>query len=118
MAQLLENLIDNAKGYITFAATGGLKAQTMIMALVGNQLGIPVCYIHEQYKFLLYLPYLQESTQQRIIRANLPDSGRDRSDVIQVQTRKAHHRPLTWPKVEKLLEDTPWVDLIRYDSRA
>ncbi|MEN9252316.1 MAG: putative CRISPR-associated protein [Thermostichales cyanobacterium BF3_bins_165] len=116
MANLLKSLVENAKGRITFAATGGFKAQAMIMA--GNQLGIPVCYIHEQYKSLIYLPYLQEGSQQRVNRADLPDSGRDRSEVIQVQTGKAHHRPRTWPKVEKLLQDIPWVDLVRYDSQA
>jgi putative CRISPR-associated protein (TIGR02619 family) len=120
MARMLTQLVEQAQGNITFAATGGFKAQTMIMALVGNQLGIPVCYIHEQYNALVYLPYLSAGTQpqQPVIRADLPDSGRKRSDVIQVQANSAHHRPRSWAKVEKLLQDIPWVDLVRYDSQA
>ncbi|GAB4213104.1 MAG: hypothetical protein OHK0012_08600 [Synechococcales cyanobacterium] len=120
MAQMLTQLVEQAQGTITFAATGGFKAQTMIMALVGNQCGIPVCYIHEQYNGLVYLPYLSGGTkhQQRVIRADLPDSGRKRSDVIQVQANIAHHRPRSWAKVEKLLQEIPWVDLVRYDPQA
>ncbi|MEN9240457.1 MAG: hypothetical protein Q6J68_06825, partial [Thermostichales cyanobacterium SZTDM-1c_bins_54] len=37
----------------------------------------PTPQIHEDFKSLIYLPYLQEGTQQRIIPADLPDSGRD-----------------------------------------
>lgn len=36
MAELLEKLIKQAKGTVTLAATGGLEAQTMVMAIVGN----------------------------------------------------------------------------------
>lgn len=118
MAELLKQLAESAKGIVTFAATGGFKAQAMIMAVVGSQLGIPVCYIHEQYKSLVYLPYLQPQVQPRIPRAALPDSGRDRSQVIQLRSDSSHHRPLSWVKVEKLLRDLPWVDLVRYDSNA
>jgi putative CRISPR-associated protein (TIGR02619 family) len=118
MAELLRQLAESAKGIVTFAATGGFKAQAMIMAVVGSQLGIPVCYIHEQYKSLVYLPYLQPQVQPRIPRAALPDSGRDRSQVIQLRSDSSHHRPRSWVKVEKLLRDLPWVDLVRYDSNA
>ncbi|MFS8864488.1 putative CRISPR-associated protein [Synechococcus sp. H55.9] len=118
MAELLQQLAESAKGIVTFAATGGFKAQAMIMAVVGSQLGIPVCYIHEQYKSLVYLPYLQPQVQPRIPRAALPDSGRDRSQVIQLRSDSSHHRPRSWVKVEKLLRDLPWVDLVRYDSNA
>jgi putative CRISPR-associated protein (TIGR02619 family) len=118
MAELLRQLAESAKGIVTFAATGGFKAQAMIMAVVGSQLGIPVCYIHEQYKSLVYLPYLQPHVQPRIPRAALPDSGRDRSQVIQLRSDSSHHRPRSWVKVEKLLRDLPWVDLVRYDSNA
>ncbi|HIK20243.1 MAG TPA: putative CRISPR-associated protein [Synechococcus sp. M44_DOE_062] len=118
MAELLKQLAESAKGIVTFAATGGFKAQAMIMAVVGSQLGIPVCYIHEQYKSLIYLPYLQPQVQPRIPRADLPDSGRDRSQVIQVRSDTSHHRPRSWAKVERLLRDTPWVDLVRYDPHA
>ncbi|MGY2710702.1 putative CRISPR-associated protein [Thermostichus sp. MS-CIW-28] len=118
MAELLKQLAESAKGIVTFAATGGFKAQAMIMAVVGSQLGIPVCYIHEQYKSLVYLPYLQPQVQPRIPRAALPDSGRDRSQVIQLRSDSSHHRPRSWVKVEKLLRDLPWVDLVRYDSNA
>jgi putative CRISPR-associated protein (TIGR02619 family) len=118
MAELLRQLAESARGIVTFAATGGFKAQAMIMAVVGSQLGIPVCYIHEQYKSLVYLPYLQPQVQPRIPRAALPDSGRDRSQVIQLRSDSSHHRPRSWVKVEKLLRDLPWVDLVRYDSNA
>jgi putative CRISPR-associated protein (TIGR02619 family) len=126
MAELLKQLAESAKGIVTFAATGGFKAQAMIIAVVGSQLGIPVCYIHEQYKSLVYLPYLQPEVQPRIPRAGLPDrasgtesfSGRPRSEVIQLQVDSSHHRPRSWVKVEKLLRDIPWVDLVRYDPHA
>jgi putative CRISPR-associated protein (TIGR02619 family) len=118
MAELLKQLAESAKGIVTFAATGGFKAQAMIMAVVGSQLGIPVWYIHEQYKSLVCLPYLQPEVQPRIPRAGLPDSGRPRSEVIQLQVDSSHHRPRSWVKVEKLLRDIPWVDLVRYDPHA
>ncbi|MGY2801183.1 putative CRISPR-associated protein [Thermostichus sp. MS-CIW-25] len=118
MAELLKQLAESAKGLVTFAATGGFKAQAMIMAVVGSQLGIPVCYIHEQYKSLVYLPYLQPQVQPRIPRADLPDSGRDRSQIIQIRSDASHHRPRSWAKVERLLRDIPWVDLVRYDPHA
>jgi putative CRISPR-associated protein (TIGR02619 family) len=118
MAELLRQLAESAKGIVTFAATGGFKAQAMIMAVVGSQLGIPVCYIHEQYKSLVYLPYLQPQVQPRIPRADLPDSGRDRSQIIQIRSDASHHRPRSWAKVERLLRDIPWVDLVRYDPHA
>ncbi|MGY2778514.1 putative CRISPR-associated protein (TIGR02619 family) [Thermostichus sp. MS-CIW-23] len=118
MAELLKQLAESAKGIVTFAATGGFKAQAMIMAVVGSQLGVPVCYIHEQYKSLVYLPYLQPQVQPRIPRAALPDSGRDRSQIIQIRSDASHHRPRSWAKVERLLRDIPWVDLVRYDPHA
>lgn len=118
MAELLKQLPESAKGLVTFAATGGFKAQAMIMAVVGSQLGVPVCYIHEQYKSLVYLPYLQPQVQPRIPRADLPDSGRDRSQIIQIRSDASHHRPRSWAKVERLLRDIPWVDLVRYDPHA
>jgi len=79
MAELLKQLAESARGIVTFAATGGFKAQAMIMAVVGSQLGVAVCYIHEQYKSLVYLPYLQPQVQPRIPRSprfrprSLPD---------------------------------------------
>ncbi|MFS8906028.1 putative CRISPR-associated protein [Synechococcus sp. O70.2] len=118
MAELLKQLAESAKGLVTFAATGGFKAQAMVMAVVGSQLGIPVCYIHEQYKSLVYLPYLQPQVQPRIPRASLPDSGRNRAEVIQLRSESSHHRPRSWVKVEKLLRDLPWVDLVRCDPNA
>lgn len=118
MAELLKQLAESARGIVTFAATGGFKAQAMIMAVVGSQLGVPVCYIHEQYKSLVYLPYLQPQVQPRIPRADLPDSGRDRSQIIQIRSDASHHRPRSWAKVERLLRDIPWVYLVRYDPHA
>ncbi|MFS8806743.1 putative CRISPR-associated protein [Synechococcus sp. R6-10] len=118
MAELLKQLAESARGIVTFAATGGFKAQAMIMAVVGSQLGVPVCYIHEQYKSLVYLPYLQPQVQPQIPRADLPDSGRDRSQIIQIRSDASHHRPRSWAKVERLLRDIPWVDLVRYDPHA
>jgi len=123
MANLLRKRIQQASnhGLVTLAATGGFKAQTMIMGLVGNALGVPVCYIHEAYKTLVYLPYINTSGQAetKIFSANLPKSGRSRDQIIQVQAEKqGHHRPKSWKKVEKILQDLPWVDLVRFDTQA
>lgn len=123
MANLLRQHIRDAQAdsIVTLAATGGFKAQTMVMGLVGNALGVPVCYIHEAYKTLVYLPYINTSGQPESKRfsANLPNSGRPRDQVIQVQADKqGHHRPKAWKKVEKILQDLPWVDLVRFDKNA
>lgn len=121
MADLLQTLIDNAKGDVTFAATGGFKAQSMIMALVGQLRGVPVCYIHEQYRALIYLPYLQFDnvpTEASAFAAKLPESSKERSEVVNVQESKKHHRPKTWKKVKKMLEDLPWVEYVRFDKNA
>ncbi|MGB3511169.1 MAG: putative CRISPR-associated protein [Microcoleaceae cyanobacterium] len=121
MAELLETLINTAHGNVTLAATGGFKAQTMIMGLVGNSLGIPVCYIHEQYRALIYLPYLKVNTSPTKVPsavANLPDSSKPRPEVIKVQESKKHHRPKVWKKVKKMLEDLLWVEYVRFDENA
>lgn len=122
MAALLKELIDQAKGSsVTLAATGGFKAQTMVMALVGNSAGVRVCYIHEDYKSLIYLPYLSNSGQAKnIVRfANLPQSGVPRSSVIKVRSDKQEpNRPRIWAKVEQMLKTIPWVDSVYYDERA
>jgi putative CRISPR-associated protein (TIGR02619 family) len=121
MALLLKEIIKQAKGNITFAATGGFKAQTMVMALVGNTYGIPVCYVHEQYKALIYLPYLSDTAQPQVMlrHANLPESGVSRSKIINVQDNsQGHHRPSVWAKVEKMLPTIPWVDYVRFDKNA
>jgi len=121
MAVLVKKLITQAQGNVTLAATGGFKAQTMVMALVGNAYKIPVCYVHEQYKALIYLPYLSDTAQPQplVRRADLPQSGVDRSKVINVQDdSQGHHRPKTWKKVEKLLQDISWVDYVRFDKNA
>ncbi|MGL4502554.1 MAG: putative CRISPR-associated protein [Planktothrix sp.] len=121
MADLLKSLLEEAKGIPTLAATGGFKAQTMIMALVGNALGVPVCYIHEDYQALIYLPYFLESGQTKsIVRpANLPPSSKPRKDVINVQDdTQGHHRPKLWKKVEKMLKEIPWVEYVRFDKQA
>lgn len=123
MATLLGQHIQYAQesGSVTLAATGGFKAQTMVMGLVGNALGVPVCYIHEAYKTLVYLPYINPSGQPapKTFMGPLPESGRSRNQVIQVQAQKqGHHRPKTWKKIEKILQDLPWVDLVRFDAQA
>lgn len=120
MANLLEELIDSAKGPVTFAATGGFKAQTMIMALVGHSRDIPVCYIHEQYRALIYLPYLQFNASPAEVPtfvAKLPNSSKPRSEVVKVQGIP-HHRPKSWKKVKKMLEDLPWVEYVRFNENA
>jgi len=121
MAELLEELIDAAKGNVTLAATGGFKAQTMIMALVGNPKWIPVCYIHEQYRALIYLPHLETNAiPGKVYTApvNLPDSSKPRSEVVKVQESKKHHRPKVWKKVEQMLQSLPWVEYVRFDESA
>ncbi len=123
MAKLLRQRIEKAQeiSLVTLAATGGFKAQTMVMGLVGNALGVPVCYIHEAYKTLVYLPYIDTSgkPKSKSFSAQLPESGRSRSQVIQVQAEKqGHHRPKSWKQVEKILQDLLWVDLVRFDKQA
>lgn len=121
MALLLKELIAQAKGNVTLAATGGFKAQSMIMALVGNVCEVPVCYVHEQYRTLVYLPFLSKTAQPTLAirRANLPESGVQRSKVISVQDdSQGHHRPKAWKKVEKMLPGIPWVDYVRFDKNA
>jgi len=120
MAKLLRQRIQQAQenSLVTLAATGGFKVQTMVMGLVGNALGVPVCYIHEAYKTLVYLPYINTSGQpisksNRFYGSKLPESGRSRDRVIQVQAEKqGHHRPKSWKKMEKILKDLPWFALI------
>lgn len=121
MADLLQELIKQAKGVVTLAATGGFKAQTMVMAIVGNSSGIPVCYVHEQYKALIYLPYFP--TEVAPVKAasyilSLPESSKPRSEVVKVQESKKHHRPKTWNKVKKMLEELPWVEFVRFEENA
>lgn len=121
MAELLNQIIDSARGIITLAATGGFKAQTMIIALVGSHRSIPVCYIHEEYKGLVYLPYLTSSgkTERLVRRAELPESSKPRAEIISVQADSAgHHRPKIWGKVEKMLQEIPWVEYVRFDQQA
>ncbi len=120
MADLLKQLIKEAKGDVTLAATGGFKAQTMIMAIVGNSSGVPVCYVHEQYRALIYLPYLstENAPKPHIFVANLPESTKLRSEVVNIQQSKKHHRPKTWNKVKKMLEELPWVEYVRFDENA
>jgi hypothetical protein len=93
----------------------------MIMAVIGNAFKIPICYVHEQYKALIYLPYLSDTAEPQVLikPANLPESGLDRSQIIKVQNDSyGHHRPKTWKKVEKMLQDIPWVEYVRFDKNA
>ncbi len=122
MAKQLTKLIHDAKGDVTLAATGGFKAQTMIMALVGNSLGVPICYIHEEFKGLVFIPHLSSSGQpeNRILRpANLPASGVPRDKILQVRSdQQEPNRPRFWKKVKEFLMDIPWIDRVYYDERA
>lgn len=120
MSKMLLNLVDKAKGDVTLAATGGFKAEVMVMAVVGHLRGIPVCYVHEQYRSLVYLPFLTPPYGQTSLpsrQAQLPASGTPRDSVVQV-SEVPHHRPKVWPKVEKMLVEIPWVDRVRYDEKA
>jgi putative CRISPR-associated protein (TIGR02619 family) len=119
MAKLLKDLIKSAKGNVTLAATGGFKAQTMIMALVGNSLGVPVCYVHEQYQTLVYLPYLSTDGEAKVIilKADLPISSRQRNQVNAL-SKTEHHCPRNWDKAAKILSEINWVDHICFDKRA
>ncbi len=88
---------------------------------VGQKNIVSVCYVHEQYRILVYLPFLSKTAQSTSVvhRANLPESGVPRSKVISVQDdSQGHHRPKVWKKVEKMLQDIPWVDYIRFDKNA
>lgn len=85
-------------------------------------LGIPVCYVHEAYCSLIYLPYLRISQQHspQIKYASIPDSGRPRSSMINVQnSSQGNHRQKSWSKVEKKLqEDILWVDNVYFEKDA
>lgn len=121
MAKLLQTLIDQAQGEVILAATGGFKAQTMVMALIGNASGIPVCYIHEEFKGLVYIPYLSNSGQMenRVRSANLPKSGVPREQVLQVRSNQQEpNRPPQWKKVQSMLPQIPWIERVYYDERA
>jgi len=121
MAKLLTDLIHQARGQITLAATGGFKAQTMIMGLVGNNLGVPVCYIHEEFKGLIFMPYLAVTGQpeNRVQSANLPNSGVPRSEILKVRSdQQEPNRPRLWQKAKKMLTEIPWIDSVYYDERA
>jgi len=122
MAKRLQELIAKARGDVVFAATGGFKAQTMVMALIGNKLGIPVCYIHEEFKGLVYIPSIEESGLVRndvIRRAKLPASGADRNSVLQMRSdQQEPNRPRSWHKVKEMLLQIPWVEKVYYDERA
>ncbi|MBF2056640.1 MAG: putative CRISPR-associated protein [Cyanobacterium sp. T60_A2020_053] len=120
MADLLAELIENAQGNVTLAATGGFKAQSMIMALAGNTYQVPVCYIHEQYKSLVYLPFLSVNGKVSYVnyKAELPHSTKDRKDIFNLQQGKSHHRASTWKKAQKILSEIPWIEKIYYDEKA
>lgn len=120
MADLLAELIKNAKGNVTLAATGGFKAESMIMALAGNIYQVPVCYIHEQYKSLIYLPFLSADGKVSYgnYKAELPHSTRDRKDIFNIQEGKKHHRPNTWNKAKKILSEIPWIENVYFDEKA
>lgn len=122
MAEQLQKLLNQHQnqGNITLAATGGFKAQTMIMALVGNIFKVPVCYIHEAFKGLIYLPYLSPSgvPDHKFTTASLRESSVDRNKVINVQESKKHHRPKIWKKLEKILQKIPWINYVRFDENA
>lgn len=121
MSELLKQLIKTAKGEVTLAATGGFKAQTMIMGLIGNALFVPVCYIHEEFKGLIYLPYISSSGQaeNRPRLANLPASGVPRSEVIKVRSdNQEPNRPRIWKQVKKMLPEVLWIESVYYDKRA
>lgn len=121
MAKLLTTIIHGAKGEVTLAATGGFKAQTMIMALIGNHLGIPVCYIHEEFKGLVFIPYFSTAgkTEDRVRVANLPKSGVPRTEIIKVRSdQQEPNRPRIWQKVKRLLTKISWIDSVYYDEKA
>ncbi|ELR99327.1 putative CRISPR-associated protein [Gloeocapsa sp. PCC 73106] len=120
MSNLVQKLINNPDNVNpTLAATGGFKAQTMIMAIIGNLLQVPVCYIHEEFKGLIYLPYVgtDGKTQKMIARANLPESGVKRDRVINTSS-VPHHRPRSWNKFAKELLKILWIDHVRFDKNA
>lgn len=121
MAVLLQKLIAQAQGEVILAATGGFKAQAMVMGSIGNTLGIPVCYTHEESKGLIYLPYISSSGQieNKIRSANLPASGVPRDQILQVRSdNQEPNRPRHWQKVKTMLAKIPWVERVYYDERA
>jgi putative CRISPR-associated protein (TIGR02619 family) len=121
MAILLQKLIAEVQGEIVLAATGGFKAQAMIMGSIGNILGVPVCYTHEESKGLVYLPYISASGQieNKIRSANLPASGVPRNQVLQIRSdNQEPNRPRHWQKIKTMLIKIPWIERVYYDERA
>jgi putative CRISPR-associated protein (TIGR02619 family) len=119
LAQVLELIVrgSNAGDHITFAATGGFKAEVMVMAITGHRLGIPVCYVHEAYRSLIYLPnWPPAAPGPARVSAPLPTSGRNRSEVVAVD--EGHHAPRSWKAVRSLLQRLPWVDHVRFCQEA
>jgi len=120
MATLVEQLVSQARfAHVTLAATGGFKSEVMMLALVGAKLGVPVCYLHERFKSLVYMPRIAQDVPpvRRVSPAPLPVSSRVEGDKVQLSA-VPHHRPASWPKVERLLAGLPWVDAVRYDAQA
>ncbi|GMV36341.1 MAG: hypothetical protein AMXMBFR61_08490 [Fimbriimonadales bacterium] len=55
---------------VFFCATGGFKAETAYMYLAATLLGCRVCYIHEFYRDLVWLPALPAKLDLSIVRDN------------------------------------------------
>ncbi|MEP0765766.1 MAG: putative CRISPR-associated protein [Fimbriimonadia bacterium] len=53
-----------------FCATGGFKAETAYMYLAATLLGCRVCYVHELYKELVWLPALPVKLDMSLVRDN------------------------------------------------
>ncbi|MCM1983656.1 putative CRISPR-associated protein [Lyngbya confervoides] len=122
--QLKQLILDckEQKQAVTLAATGGFKAEAMILSVIGHQLSVPVCYVHEQYRSLIYLPYFQspdpsDASPDHSATVSLPFSGRPRDTVMNVSD-VSHHRPRTWTKVAQMLKKQSWIDQVSYDPSA
>lgn len=112
MAQQVERLItQDHDNQITFAVTGGFKAQAAVMATIGSYYGIDVCYIHEQYRSLIYIPPFKPSTEIIIPKTDidLPRSDKAPSQKYAITTTE-HHPVRVRNMLIKRLSELPWVD--------
>ncbi|MBM3269228.1 MAG: putative CRISPR-associated protein [Candidatus Sericytochromatia bacterium] len=120
LAFLLRTLIGaSEESRVTLAATGGFKAEVMVMAIAGQENGVPVCYVHERFRTLVYLPWLAAAAGSRPARTPVeaPASGTPRDEVF-VLGKDSHHRPKALPRLEQMLCALPWVDRVRFAEAA
>jgi len=99
---------------IALAASGGFKAESMMLAVIGQMYEMDVYYIHEQYRELIYIPKLlkaQDTVTTQLPVVPLPDSAIPRDKVSNL-SEEEHHRTKNCKAVLRRLLQLPWVEEI------